>query len=66
MALQVAVTALEGFIMASTYFFVNIFLKGYPVAIISYVQDLFGQAAISIAIGVPVATVVRRILPQTR
>lgn len=40
--------AIGGFVMASTYFIVNIFIKGYPLAIISYLRDLFGQAGISI------------------
>lgn len=65
-ALQVAAAGLGGFLMASTYFFVNIFLKGYPVAIISYIQDLFGQAAVSVAVGIPIAAVVRRVLPRVR
>ncbi len=46
--LKVMFLAMGGFVMASTYFVVNIFLKGYPVAIISYLRDLFGQAGISI------------------
>jgi len=66
LAWQVAAAGLGGFLMASTYFFVNIFLKGYPVAIISYAQEFFGQAAISVVVGVPIATVVRRVLPRVR
>jgi uncharacterized membrane protein len=66
LALQVVAAAVGGFLMASTYFFVNIFLKGYPVAIISYAQDLFGQAAISVAVGIPMVAIVRRVLPRVR
>ncbi|MEM1985721.1 MAG: ECF transporter S component [Nitrososphaeria archaeon] len=45
---KVVFLAVGGFVMASTYFIVNIFIKGYPLAIISYLRDLFGQAGISI------------------
>jgi len=61
---QITALAIGGFLMASTYFFVNLFIKGYPVAVLSYVQDLFGQAGISIVIGFIVARVARRTLPQ--
>ena len=64
--LQVVASGAGGFLMASTYFLVNVFLKGYPVAIISYVQDLFGQAAVSVAVGIPMAAIVRRALPRVR
>lgn len=46
--LKVIFLAIGGFVMASTYFVVNILLKGYPLDIISYLRDLFGQADISI------------------
>lgn len=45
---KIVFLATGGFVMASTYFAVNIFIKGYPLAIISYFRDLFGQAGISI------------------
>lgn len=45
---QVVLLAVSGFVMATTYFLVNVFIKGYPVAVISYVRDLFGQALVSI------------------
>jgi uncharacterized membrane protein len=48
---QVILLAFSGFVMATTYFFVNIFIKGYPVAVISYVRDLFGQALVSMILG---------------
>jgi len=47
-AIQVLLCAFAGFVMASTYFYVNIFIKGYPLAIISYARDLFGQVGISL------------------
>jgi uncharacterized membrane protein len=49
-AIQVLLCAFAGFVMASTYFYVNIFIKGYPIAIISYARDLFGQAGISLVL----------------
>lgn len=64
--LQIVACIVGGFLMASTYFFVNIFIKGYPVAVISFIQDLVGQAGISIVVGVIVVTVVKRSLPQFR
>lgn len=61
---QLAALVVGGFMMASTYFFVNIFIKGYPVAVLSYVQDLFAQAGISIIIGFIVSRVAKKALPQ--
>jgi hypothetical protein len=52
--------------MAATYFFVNIFIKGYPVAVISFIQDLFLQAGVSIALGLPIVKIVERTLPWFR
>ncbi len=46
--IQAIFCACAGFVMASTYFYINIFIKGYPLAVVSYLRDLFGQAAISI------------------
>ena len=66
LALQIVAAGIGGFLMASTYFFVNIFLKGYPVAIISYLQDLFGQAAVSVAVGIPITAIIRRTIPRVR
>lgn len=43
---------LGGLIMASTYFYVNIFIKGYPAAIISFIRDLFGQALVSLILAI--------------
>ena len=48
---QVVLLVFSGIVMATTYFFVNIFIKGYPVAVISYMRDLFGQALVSIILG---------------
>ncbi len=64
--LQLIACVIGGFLMAATYFFVNIFIKGYPVAVLSFIQDLFAQAGISIAIGFAIAKTVERILPWFR
>jgi uncharacterized membrane protein len=61
---QVAVLAFSGFIMATTYFFVNIFIKGYPVAIISYARDLFGQSLVSIVLGLILTKAAEKALPS--
>lgn len=61
---QIIALVIGGFLMASTYFFVNIFIKGYPLAVLSYLQDLFAQAGISIIIGFIVARVAKKALPQ--
>ncbi|MEM2961006.1 MAG: ECF transporter S component [Candidatus Bathyarchaeia archaeon] len=58
--LQILFCILGGFLMATTYFYVNIFIKGYAVALISYMRDLFGQAAISIVLGVICSKVAER------
>lgn len=49
---QIALCAFAGFVMASTYFLVNVFIKGYPLAIISFARDVFGQAGISLILAV--------------
>lgn len=52
--------------MATTYFVVNVFIKSYPAALISYVRDLFVQAGISIVVGLIVVKAVRGAVPQLR
>jgi uncharacterized membrane protein len=61
---QIFLLAFSGFVMATTYFFVNIFIKGYPVAIISYARDLFGQSLVSIILGLALTKAVERSLPS--
>jgi|GEM_PF-388445 len=48
--IQAILCAVGGFFMTLTYFYVNIFIKGYPVAIISFYRDLFGQVGLSLII----------------
>lgn len=61
---QVALLVFSGFVMATTYFFVNIFIKGYPVAIISYMRDLFGQALVSIILGLVLTKAAEKAIPR--
>ena len=63
---QILFCILGGFLMATTYFYVNVFIKGYAIAIISYMRDLFGQAAVSIALGVTCTKVAERGYLKTR
>ena len=60
---QVALLALSGFVMSTVYFFVNIFLKGLPIALVSYARDLFGQSLVSIILGLVLVKAVERALP---
>lgn len=64
--IQILFCIFGGFIMATVYFYVNIFIKGYPVAIVSYARDLFGQAGVSVVLGILLTKAVQRILPQLR
>ncbi|MGC8911363.1 MAG: ECF transporter S component [Nitrososphaeria archaeon] len=57
--IKIVFLIIGGFIMASTYFIVNIFIKGYPLAVISYFRDLFGQAGISIIISLMLEKIVK-------
>ena len=61
---QVIGCVIGGFLMATTYFLVNIYIKGLALAIISYARDLIVQAGISIVLGLVVAKAVKKVLPQ--
>jgi len=63
---QAVACVVGGFLMATTYFVINVFIKGYPAAIISYVRDLFVQAGISIIVGLAVVKAVKSAIPQLR
>jgi len=63
---QVIMCIIGGFFMASTYFLINIFIKEFPLAVISYVRDLFAQVAVSMVLGIAIANVIKRALPQLR
>jgi uncharacterized membrane protein len=64
--IQIFFCVLGGFLMATTYFFINIFIKGYPLALISYIRDLFVQAGLSIIVGLIIVKIIKRTLPQFR
>lgn len=64
--IQAVACVVGGFLMATTYFIINVFIKGYPAAIISYMRDLFIQAGISIVVSLIVVKVVRWAVPQLR
>ena len=61
---QVMIFAFSGIVMATTYFFVNVFIKGYPLAIISYGRDLFGQVLVSLILCMIVVKGVEKALPS--
>jgi len=63
---QVALCAVGGVVMASVYFYVNIFIKGWALAILSYARDLLGQAGVSIILGVILTRTVQRLLPRLK
>ena len=47
--------------MATTYFLVNIYLKGVALALVSYARDLFVQAGVSIVLALIVAKAVKKV-----
>lgn len=61
LAIQVILCIFAGFIMASTYFYVNLFIKGYPLALISYARDLLGQAGVSLLLAIGISKTVKKI-----
>jgi uncharacterized membrane protein len=65
-ALQVVSCIVGGFLMATTYFVVNIYVKGFALATISYARDLFMQAGISIVLALTVVKAVKRALPTMK
>lgn len=63
-AVQAVFCVIGGFLMATTYFFINIFIKGYPLALASYARDLFIQAGISIIVGLIIVKIIKKAIPQ--
>jgi uncharacterized membrane protein len=61
--IQVTLLVIAGFVMASIYFYLNVFIRGFPVALVSYLRDLFGQAGISLILSLIIARYVQRIMP---
>jgi uncharacterized membrane protein len=66
LVIQILCCVLGGFLMATTYFFINIFIKGYPLALISYARDLFVQAGVSIVVGLIIVKIIKRTIPRFR
>lgn len=63
-ALKVVSCVIGGFLMATTYFLFNIYIKGLALAAVSYARDLFVQAGISIILALAVVKIVKKVLPQ--
>ncbi len=61
---QAVCCVLGGVVMASVYFYVNIFIKGWALAVLSYVRDILGQAGISIVLALILTKALRRLLPR--
>jgi len=64
--LQVVSCAIGGFLMATTYFVVNVYVKGLALAAVSYARDLFVQAGISIVLALTVVKAVKKALPPLK
>jgi len=61
---QAALLALSGLVMSTVYFYVNVFIKGFPIALISFTRDLFGQSLVSIILGLILTKAVEKTLPS--
>ena len=64
--IQIVFCVLGGVVMASVYFYVNIFIKGWALALISYARDLLGQAGVSIVLAVILTRTLQRLLPRLK
>jgi hypothetical protein len=42
---------------------VNVFIRGHPVALLSFFRDFFGQALVSLVIGLVLTKAVEKALP---
>ena len=62
--MQITILLVSGFVIVTTYFIVNVFTKGYPLAVISYMRDFFGQALVSIVLGLVLTKGVEKVLPN--
>ena len=65
-ALQAVSCMIGGFLMATTYFAVNIYVKGLALAAVSYARDLFVQAGISTVLALTVVKAVKKALPMLK
>jgi len=64
--IQIVSCVIGGVVMASVYFYVNIFIKGWALAIISYARDTLGQAGVSIILAIILTRTLQRVLPRFR
>lgn len=62
--IQIALCAVGGVIMAATYFYVNIFIKGLAPALISLYRDVFGQVAVSLILTALLKPAIAKVLPK--
>ena len=62
--IQVIGCVTGGFLMATTYFLVNIYVKGIALAVVSYARDLFVQAGVSTVLALIVVKAVKKALPK--
>ena len=64
--IQAVLCAIGGVLMAFTYFYVNIFIKGYLLAVVSLYSDVLGQVGVSLVISMilikPLERATKRIL----
>lgn len=51
---KILLMAVGGFVMSITYFVVNIFIKGFGPAVLSFIRDLLGQTTVSILVAIPI------------
>jgi uncharacterized membrane protein len=65
-ALQAVSCMIGGFLMATTYFVVNVYVKGLALAAVSYARDLFVQAGISTVLALTVVKAVKKALPMLK
>ena len=62
--IQIVSCTIAGIVMASVYFYVNIFIKGWALAVLSYGRDVFLQAGISIVLSIVLTRTLQRVLPK--
>jgi len=64
MHIQIVLCALGGLVMALTYFYVNVFIKGIGPATISLFRDVFGQVMVSLIITAAIKPVLSKMAPK--
>ena len=59
--LQVTLALAAGLAMSLTYFIVNVYIKGWAPALLSFLRDFFGQTLISVILSIPVVKTIEKI-----